>query len=78
MAYAINRAYGSAVRRNRLRRRLRALISEIDRNDPLPPGMMVIGARTSGNDELTFDQIRRDLTQLIERVRTTNARACNA
>lgn len=76
VAFAINRAYGSAVRRNRLRRRLRAVLAEVDREQPLPTGMLLIGARRTNADELTFDQVRAELRQLIARIR--QRRECNA
>lgn len=76
VAFAISRAYGTAVRRNRLRRRLRAVLAELDRQTPLPPGTMLIGARPQGSSELTFDRVRTELTQLVERIR--NAPPYNA
>ena len=77
MAFAISRAYGPAVQRNRLRRRLRALLAEIDRDSPLPPGWLLIGARPQTDSELTFDRLRTELQHLIGRVRRT-AGACSA
>jgi ribonuclease P protein component len=41
VAFAIGRAFGSAVVRNRLRRRLRALLSAT----PPPPGLYLFGAQ---------------------------------
>jgi ribonuclease P protein component len=52
VAFAIGRAVGSAVRRNRLRRRLRALIATCD----VPPGLYLVGARP-GACEHTFDEL---------------------
>jgi ribonuclease P protein component len=77
VAFSISRAYGPAVRRNRLRRRLRALLADLDRHQPLPTGMLLISARPQLDHELTFDQVRTDLTDLIERVRASPARACS-
>jgi ribonuclease P protein component len=63
VAFAIGRAVGPAVARNRLRRRLRALLtSELEP----PPGWYLIGARPSAN-ELTFDQLRNELTALLSK-----------
>ena len=62
MAFALNRALGTAVTRNQLRRRLRALLLEMD--STLPGGMLLIGA-TSRATELTFDQMRAELGQLL-------------
>lgn len=78
MAFAIGRAYGPAVRRNRLRRRLRALLAELDRHETLPTGMMLISARPANDFELTFERARVDLTRLVELVRASDARPCNA
>lgn len=59
MAFAINRAVGNAVTRNRLRRRLRAVMAELD----LAPGLYLIGCRPRAS-ELTFDQTRAVLQKL--------------
>ena len=69
VAFAITRAYGPAVTRNRLRRRLRSILRELDRSDPLPPILLMIGPRPS-TIELTFDQLRQELTALIEQIRS--------
>jgi ribonuclease P protein component len=66
-AFAIGRAFGSAVARNRFRRRLRALLLTRQRTKPLPPGWLLIGAR-SGAAELTFDQLRSELNRLLDRL----------
>ena len=70
MAYAIGRAYGPAVRRNRLRRRLREILREIDRREPLPPGILMIGVRPEST-ELTFDQLRREVRDLVSQLATS-------
>ena len=62
VAFALNRALGTAVTRNQLRRRLRALLLEMD--STLPGGMLLIGA-TSRATELTFDQMRAELGHLL-------------
>ncbi|MFZ9015430.1 MAG: ribonuclease P protein component [Ilumatobacteraceae bacterium] len=69
VAYAIPRGYGSAVRRNRLRRRLRALLAETDRHESLPPGVLLIGPHRHVSAELTFGEVRNDLERLIDRIR---------
>jgi len=66
-AFAIGRAFGTAVARNRFRRRLRSLLMTRQRTNPLPPGWLLIGAR-SGAAELTFDQLRIDLDRLLDRL----------
>jgi ribonuclease P protein component len=70
VAFAIPRALGPAVTRNRLRRRLRAVLHDLDRNDPLPPGLLLIGARPRPV-ELTFDQVRLELVSLVDAMRAT-------
>lgn len=77
VAFAISRAYGPAVRRNRLRRRLRAVLTELDRIEPLPPGMLLVGPRPRQDFELTFDQVRTELSELLRRIRTSEARPCS-
>ena len=59
VAFAINRAVGNAVTRNRLRRRSRAVLTDLD----LPGGLYLIGCTPKAN-ELTFDQIRAVLGEL--------------
>jgi ribonuclease P protein component len=66
-AFAIGRAFGSAVARNRFRRRLRELLATRQRTDPLPSGFLLIGTRP-GAAELTFDQLRAELTLLLDRL----------
>ena len=55
VAYALGRAIGPAVVRNRLRRRLRVLLD----NTSLPPGLYLIGAQPAAAQrsqvELEFD-----------------------
>lgn len=64
VAYAIGRRAGTAVVRNRLRRRLRAIMADLVRTRPdlLPGGSLVIsaGAEASGRkpDELSNDVVR--------------------
>lgn len=73
MAFALGRTLGTAVTRNRLRRRLRAILREIDRTAPLPPVLLLIGARPAAT-ELTFGELRTETVALIAEVR----RACSA
>ena len=58
VAYALGRAIGPAVVRNRLRRQLRALLDEVS----LPPGLYLIGAQPiatqRSRSELAFDLAR--------------------
>jgi ribonuclease P protein component len=64
VAFAIGRALGTAVARNRLRRRLRAILGDID----VPPGIYLIGA-TPAAVELTFGELRSATIRLIDRTR---------
>ena len=66
-AFAIGRAVGPAVVRNRLRRRLRALLAARQQTAPLPPGLLLIGARRTAV-ELTFDQLNTELELLLDRL----------
>lgn len=61
VAFAIGRTVGSAVTRNRLRRRLRAILAQLD----VPSGLFLIGGSPRAG-ELTFAQLHRRMTALIE------------
>lgn len=65
VAFAIGRALGPAVVRNRLRRRIR----EILRTMPLSPGWYVIGARPAA---ITLDAagLRDEVAELVQRATT--------
>lgn len=64
VAFAISRAVGNAVTRNRLRRRLRAIVGALD----LPVGVYLIGCRPVAS-ELSFDQIADTLERLPGKIR---------
>ena len=64
VAFAIGRAVGPAVTRNRLRRQLRALLADSD----VPAGIYLIGA-TNRACELTFDELKCVLTELLTSTR---------
>jgi ribonuclease P protein component len=64
VAYAISRQVGSAVVRNRLRRRLRAIVSE--QAASLPVGAYVVRAGPEGA-ALRFDELKVTLRQALER-----------
>ncbi len=64
VAFAISRAVGNAVTRNRLRRRLRAIVADLD----LPSGVYLIGCRPAAS-ELTFEQMVGTLERLPGKVR---------
>jgi ribonuclease P protein component len=63
VAFAIGRAYGPAVARNRLRRRLRALLT----GAPLPAGWFLIGARPTAARR-SFDELAFDMQRLIDQI----------
>ena len=60
VAFAIGRAYGPAVQRNRVRRQLRSLLSEMT----VPPGAYLIGARPDAAAR-SYPELRHDLQTLI-------------
>jgi ribonuclease P protein component len=64
VAFAIGRAVGSAVSRNRLRRRLRAVLSECD----VPPGLYLVGARVPACEQ-TFVELQATVSSLMDKVR---------
>lgn len=68
VAYAIGRAVGGAVVRNRLRRRLRAVVGDLDRTGAIPPGLYLVGAASSAAGA-PVSTLRRDLTGALDRVR---------
>ena len=69
MAFSLGRALGPAVTRNRLRRRLRAILRDIQAT--LPGGALLIGA-TPRATELTFDQLRLELERLLAKAMSTS------
>jgi len=71
VAYAITKRVGNAVARNRLRRRLRAIMATLaaEPGDLLPRGALLVGA---GPDASARDarELRNDVEQLLETLRT--------
>ena len=65
VAFAIGRATGSAVQRNRLRRRLR----EILRVRELPPGLYLIGAHARACEH-TFAELSDSVDRMITSIRS--------
>lgn len=66
VAFALGRPIGSAVTRNRLRRRLRHLLTD------MPPGIALVGAHPTVV-ELTFDQLRMHADHLVHRCGSTRS-----
>jgi len=64
VAFAIGRAVGSAVSRNRLRRRLRAVLA----NSDVPAGLYLIGARVPACEQ-TFAEVEQSVAELLRKVR---------
>jgi ribonuclease P protein component len=50
VAYAVPRKVGTAVVRNRIRRRLRAMITDLDRDGRLDAGLYLVGVRPEAAD----------------------------
>jgi ribonuclease P protein component len=71
VAYAVNRRVGSAVVRNRLKRRLRAIVTE--RATSLPAGTYVVRAGPGG-PALGFDELRVAMNQALERATSDRSR----
>jgi ribonuclease P protein component len=67
VAFALGRALGPAVTRNRLRRQLRALCRDLDQRSELPPGLLLIGAKPAAT-ELTFDQLEMELRSMVRQL----------
>jgi len=64
VGYALGRSYGSAVRRNRLRRQLRELVKV--RESAMKPGYYVFGGSPRAG-ELTFEELGQHLDRLLGR-----------
>lgn len=66
VAFAIGRRAGTAVQRNRLRRRIQALLRELD--DSMAPGRYLFGARRPAAN-MSYAEISADVRHLIDRAR---------
>jgi len=63
VAFAIGRKVGGAVVRNRLRRRLRAVLAAVE----LPPGDYLLGA-TPAAAEVTWDELNHQVRTMVRAV----------
>jgi ribonuclease P protein component len=67
VAFALGRALGPAVVRNRVRRRLRAILQAASSAGTLPPGEFLIGARPDAATR-SFVELEFDLMALLRRL----------
>lgn len=67
VAFAIGRSVGNAVTRNRLRRRLRAHLHELDRQHRVPPGVYLVRAAPEAA-ELDFATLGHHLGRALARL----------
>jgi ribonuclease P protein component len=67
VAYAIPKSVGNAVARNRVRRRLRALVQA--RAEQLQPGYAYLIGAASGAGTATFSELDRSLGALLDATR---------
>lgn len=65
VAYAIGRTVGGAVVRNRVRRRLRAVVAEIE--PQLPPGAYLFGARREAAS-VPYRELKEAVSQVVTAV----------
>ncbi len=69
VGYALGRSYGSAVRRNRLRRQLRELVKI--RHGAMAPGVYVFGASPRAG-AASFQELGSHLDRLLEKCATVS------
>jgi len=69
VAFAIGRRNGPSVRRNRVRRRIRAILGEIA--PEMAPGLYLIGWKGPIR-EVDFTQLRNELVDLMSRSRESS------
>jgi ribonuclease P protein component len=71
VAYAIRRSGGSAVLRNRCRRRLRACLRQVDQRGDLRPGVYLIGVRDEAV-QAAYQELEKWMSQAIEALARRN------
>ena len=69
VAFALGRALGPAVVRNRVRRRLRAMLQRECSDSTLPPGWYLFGAVPDAASR-SFIELQFDLHRILDRVRS--------
>jgi ribonuclease P protein component len=73
VGFTASRKVGNAVKRNRARRRLKALVAEMIPNGANPGLDLVLIARPATVDR-PFDELRRDLQQSLQRTKAARKR----
>lgn len=68
MAYAIGKAVGNAVVRNRVRRRLRMWVQDLERSDRLDPGLYLVGVSPAVVG-VSFTGLGEHLTRAVAKAR---------
>lgn len=74
VAYAVSTRVGSAVVRNRVRRRLRAVMSSLDPDDGLTPGLYLVATRPEVVD-LPWDELRHHVSTALRATVPARTRA---
>lgn len=74
IAYAVPKTAGGAVVRNRLKRRLRAVLADIARTQPevVPSGAMLVSCR-AGVLERTPQELRNDVVRLLTELQSRHS-----
>lgn len=63
VGFAIGRTIANAVVRNRIRRRLRAIVA--DESDALVPGIYLIGVKNARTATISYEDLRDDLRAVL-------------
>jgi len=71
VAYAIGRSVGGAVVRNRLKRRLRAVMGELAGS--IPAGAWLVGAGAAAVD-MTYDELKASVAEVLSAIASEPAR----
>lgn len=74
VAYAMSKRVGGAVVRNRLRRRLRAICSDLARTGRIPPGALLFSAGPEAARR-NPDELRNDVVCLLDALQAHRLRA---